>query len=96
MESKKFINANDLKCSVLNTGLQGRIIMKYFQTISKGSKKVWKENKKMKCAFCGKEIDPKEDHFTLTLFWKIKNKEDVKYFCSLECLKKWIEHVSRG
>ena len=22
MESKKFINANDLKCSVLNTGLQ--------------------------------------------------------------------------
>ena len=69
--------------------------MKYFKSIDKGSSKSWKDNKKMKCAFCGKIIDSSEDYFTLTLHWKIKNKDDVKYFCSLSCLSKWIKHVTK-
>ena len=71
--------------------------MKYFETIkkSKGNGKNWKPQHKLKCSYCGKEINPKEDHITLSLYWKIKGKEDVKYFCRLKCLEAWLKQVEK-
>jgi hypothetical protein len=66
--------------------------MKYFNRIAplEGSdNKTWKSNVKLSCAYCRKEIDKKKDYFELKAFWKIKNKPDVKHFCSVRCLKKW-------
>ncbi|GEM_PF-1730075 len=65
--------------------------MKYFKKISPidSSSKSWKSTEKVSCAHCRKEIDKKKDYFELKAFWKIKNKPDTRYFCSLKCLKKW-------
>lgn len=69
--------------------------MKYFETIKKGNGKNWKSQQKLRCSYCGKEIDSKEDHITLKLYWKIKGKEDIKHFCSFKCLQAWLKHVDK-
>ncbi|MEM2121767.1 MAG: hypothetical protein QXU20_03880 [Candidatus Woesearchaeota archaeon] len=68
--------------------------MKYFQKINKPEAgKTWKEKKSEKCSQCGKEINIKENHIILTTFWKIKNKSDSRYFCSFNCLEKWLKSI---
>ena len=68
--------------------------MAYFQKISrKNGEKLWKKQGTNKCTYCGKVIDEKENHFTLIAYWKIKNRSDVKHFCSFKCLEKWIKSV---
>jgi endogenous inhibitor of DNA gyrase (YacG/DUF329 family) len=68
--------------------------MKYFQKINKPEiGKTWKEKKNDKCSYCGKEIDKSENYLVLATFWKIKNKSDIRHFCSFKCLEKWLKSV---
>jgi len=71
--------------------------MKYFtkiETSSGSENKTWKSNAKLTCDYCRKPINKDKDYFELKAYWKIKNKADVKYFCSLRCLRKWSEEGS--
>ena len=70
--------------------------MRYFESIKKAdSGKHWKSQKKMKCSYCGKAINPKEDHIILRVYWKIKKRYDIKYFCSMDCLQSWLKHINK-
>ncbi|MEM0231454.1 MAG: hypothetical protein QXW00_03710 [Candidatus Woesearchaeota archaeon] len=66
--------------------------MKYFNKIvpsADSDNKTWKSNVKLTCDYCKKPINKEKDYFELKAFWKIKNKADLKHFCSLRCLRKW-------
>lgn len=56
------------------------------------TKKGYKIQKAKKtCSQCSREIDTKKDNFILQLNWKIKNNPDIRSFCSMKCLQKWIK-----